>query len=163
MNQLKYLVGFAVIILLGAFFWFTISNPGLEKDVLTNETFDTVFSQNVTSDENIESGHFEPIDTIQIWTKNNPKVPKKALKVLLHVRHHNLVIEGYRGNEDFFNRERILPSKDVDGSKIKYIKWDVNPWIRGVNRGAERLITAPNRSYYTADHYASFTEINEKL
>lgn len=163
MNQLKYLVGFAVIILFGAFVWFTMSKSGMEKDVLTNEAFDTVFSQDKPNDEHIESVFYEPIDTIKIWTQNNPKVPKKALKVLLRVRHHGLVIEGYRGNEDFFNRERILPSKDGDGSKIKYKKWDVNPWIRGVNRGAERLITAPNRSYYTADHYASFTEINEKL
>jgi guanyl-specific ribonuclease Sa len=163
MNQLKYLVGFAVIFLLGAFFWFTFSNPGVGKDVLTNETFDTVFSQNESTDETLDSSPFKDIDTIQIWTRNNPKVPQKVLKVLLHVRHHNRVIKGYRGDEDFFNREKILPSKEVDGSKIKYKKWDVNPWIRGVNRGAERLITAPNRSYYTADHYASFTEINEKL
>ena len=39
-------------------------------------------------------------------------------------------------------------------------EWDVHPWVRGVNRGAERLITGSDGgAYFTADHYRTFIRL----
>lgn len=43
---------------------------------------------------------------------------------------------------------------------ITYREWDVNPKIKGVDRGEERLVTGSDGSaYYTADHYQTFIHI----
>lgn len=50
---------------------------------------------------------------------------------------------------------------DAAGNPITYRKWDVNPYQQGVNRGAERIVTGGDgKSYYTNDHYGSFTPID---
>ena len=42
----------------------------------------------------------------------------------------------------------------------RHQEFDVNPYQRGVNRGAERLVVGSDgRAYYTSDHYRTFTEI----
>ena len=59
---------------------------------------------------------------------------------------------GYVGGRTFQNRERRLPQG-------RYREYDVNPKIRGRNRGAERLVIEQQtgKAYYTADHYKTFT------
>ncbi|MDZ7898861.1 MAG: ribonuclease domain-containing protein [Arcicella sp.] len=87
-------------------------------------------------------------------------VPTKALKVLKYVRENGVAMDGYVGGRRFGNYENLLPKKDVSGRKINYQEWDVNPKIRGKNRGAERLITGSDgEAYYTDDHYRSFVEV----
>jgi guanyl-specific ribonuclease Sa len=45
-------------------------------------------------------------------------------------------------------------------SLIVYQEWDVNPYTKGVNRGAERLVTGTGGSvYYPNDHYLTFTKV----
>ncbi len=47
-----------------------------------------------------------------------------------------------------------------DSNPITYKEYDVNPYQKGVNRGAERLVRGSDgRSYYTNDHYETFTLI----
>ena len=91
-------------------------------------------------------------------------VPEKAVKVLRHVDEHGRAPEGYEGGRDFHNAgangEKGLPKADAGSKVIAYREWDVNPTQRGVNRGAERLVTGSDGSaYYTDDHYRTFTKI----
>ncbi|MEU0544596.1 ribonuclease domain-containing protein [Nocardia sp. NPDC005978] len=63
---------------------------------------------------------------------------------------------GTRGGEQYFNRNRALPT----GNNITYREWDVNPKRRGQDRGAERIVTGSDGSaWYTADHYDTFTRM----
>ncbi len=87
-------------------------------------------------------------------------VPSKVLKVLQYVKQHKEAMEGYVGGRTFGNYEGHLPKKDATGKKITYQEWDVNPKVKGKNRGAERLVTGSDgKAYYTDDHYNTFTEI----
>lgn len=87
-------------------------------------------------------------------------IPEKVLKVLAFVDQNGEAMDGYEGGRNFGNYERLLPQSDANGKRIKYREWDVNPLKRGVNRGAERLITGSDHSaYYTDDHYKSFKKI----
>ncbi|MBT2499560.1 hypothetical protein J7E25_10665 [Agromyces sp. ISL-38] len=57
----------------------------------------------------------------------------------------------------FKNSESTLPSTDAVGGSITYREWDVNPYVQGVNRGADRMVTGSDGSaYFTTDHYESF-------
>ena len=87
-------------------------------------------------------------------------VPEKVGKVLEYVDEHNKAMEGYEGGRNFGNFEKLLPQRDEKGRQIRYREWDVNPLKRGVNRGAQRLITGSNdTAYYTDDHYKTFKKI----
>jgi ribonuclease T1 len=87
-------------------------------------------------------------------------IPQKAFDVLRYIRSHNHSMDGYEGGREFSNREKIVPQADGSGRAIQYREWDVNPKIRGQNRGAERILTGSDgRAWYTNDHYQSFTEI----
>jgi guanyl-specific ribonuclease Sa len=42
---------------------------------------------------------------------------------------------------------------------VTYREWDVNPNVKGVNRGGERIVTGSDGTgYYTNDHYQRFTQ-----
>jgi ribonuclease T1 len=87
-------------------------------------------------------------------------VPEKVLKVLKYVDEHDKAPQGYLGGRTFQNRERRLPARDKQGKPIRYREWDVNPKVRGKNRGPERLVTGSDGSaYYTPDHYRTFIKI----
>src|SRR4030088_1096646 len=56
-------------------------------------------------------------------------------------------------------RPSVLAEFDSAGNKITYHEWDVNP-IKGINRGAERLVTGSDGSAYcTGDHYQTYTQL----
>jgi guanyl-specific ribonuclease Sa len=68
-------------------------------------------------------------------------------------------LAGYKGGSVFANDGRngaaILPR----GDSVTYRKWDVNPKVKGVDRGSERIVTGSDgTAYYTNDHYNSFTQ-----
>ena len=87
-------------------------------------------------------------------------VPEKALAVLKYVDQHGEALPNYEGGRTFLNIEKVLPQNDTKGRRLKYREWDVNPHRPGVNRGAERLITASDGSaYFTDDHYKTFKKI----
>lgn len=71
-------------------------------------------------------------------------------------------LQGYKGGSVFKNLgtpEGRLPSVDETGNPISYREWDVNPYVKGVDRGPERLVTGSEGSaYYTGDHYGSFLQ-----
>jgi ribonuclease T1 len=103
-------------------------------------------------------GNRQSDNSVQSQTTNN--IPQKVYTVLEYIRAHNDAPTGYVGGRNFQNREGRLDKKDASGKKIFYQEWDVNPKTRGINRGAERLITgSDNRAWYTNDHYKNFQEV----
>jgi len=87
-------------------------------------------------------------------------IPAKAVKVLSWIDDKGEAMTGYQGGRTFLNIERVLPQGDKNGKRIKYREWDVNPLMRGVNRGAERLVTGSDgTAYFTDDHYRSFKKV----
>jgi len=93
-------------------------------------------------------------------TKLPKGVPDKVARVLEHIDKYGRAPKGYVGGRTFGNRERRLPRRDQAGKPIRYQEWDVNPKIRGKNRGAERLVTGSDgTAYYTPDHYKTFIKI----
>ncbi len=91
--------------------------------------------------------------------------PEAARNVVDYASRKNGAAQpGYKGGRFFENDGRnggqILPQKDVSGNSITYKEYDVNPVIQGRNRGEERVVIGSNgKSYYTKDHYLSFTEM----
>jgi len=84
--------------------------------------------------------------------------------VLRYIDEHHRAPEGYEGGREFHNAgasgHRGLAQTDANGKAITYREWDVNPKERGVNRGAERLVTGSDGSaYYTDDHYRTFDKV----
>lgn len=87
-------------------------------------------------------------------------IPQKALDVLAYVRQNKGPMDGYVGGRRFGNFENHLPRQDATGRQIDYQEWDVNPKLKGRNRGTERLITGSDgRAWFTNDHYNTFTEV----
>ena len=94
---------------------------------------------------------------------SNPEtqVPTYVIEVLRQVRRNGEAPDGYVGGREFQNREKKLPAKTSDGTRIRYSEWDVLPKQQGKNRGAERLVTGSDHSaWYTKDHYKHFTRID---
>jgi guanyl-specific ribonuclease Sa len=93
-----------------------------------------------------------------------PRIPTKATDTLDQIRKTGQAPKGFKGGRAFKNDGRaggqVLPQVDPKGSPITYKEFDVNPYQKGVNRGAERLVVGSDgRSYFTGDHYGTFTEI----
>lgn len=88
------------------------------------------------------------------------RAPQKVYDVLAYVRQNGRAMDGYVGGRRFGNFEGHLPRQDLSGRRIDYQEWDVNPKVKGQNRGTERLVTGSDgRAWYTNDHYNTFTEI----
>lgn len=93
-------------------------------------------------------------------TNSSSSVPDHVITVLKYIQKFQKPPDQYVGGRIFQNRENKLKRYDDKGYKIIYKEWDVHPKIKGVNRGAERLITGSDQSaYYTKDHYNSFIQI----
>ncbi len=92
------------------------------------------------------------------------EVPREAHATLAHIRAHGSAPRGQVGGRRFGNYgrsgEQKLPQRDALGRPIHYREWDIHPKVPGRNRGPQRLVTGSDgRAWYTADHYATYTEI----
>ncbi|MGI5157296.1 DNRLRE domain-containing protein [Microbispora sp. CA-102843] len=91
--------------------------------------------------------------------------PRHAVETANYVKSHNGArVPGYRGGRTFSNDGRgggqVLPRTDGNGNAITYREYDVHPYVRGRNRGAERIVIGSDgKVYYTSDHYDTFTQI----
>ncbi|HUI65931.1 MAG TPA: ribonuclease domain-containing protein [Bacteroidota bacterium] len=90
--------------------------------------------------------------------KLSQEVPDAARRVFNYVIEHGRAPAGYAGGRLWQNRERRLP-RGAD-----YREYDIHPKVRGVNRGAERIIIdrGSGRGWYTPDHYRSFIRIDRR-
>ncbi|QSX07315.1 hypothetical protein JYG23_04570 [Sedimentibacter sp. zth1] len=85
-------------------------------------------------------------------------VPQKALDIVDDIKLNNGASpKGYKGGRTFKNDGRggqILPENTT------YREYDVNPYVKGQNRGAERVVIGEDGSvWYTDDHYNTFTKV----
>jgi len=91
-------------------------------------------------------------------------IPQKVVDTLKVVSETGQAPTGFKGGRTFANDGRgggaVLPQADSSGAAVTYKEWDVNPFTKGVNRGAERLVTGSDgNAYYTFDHYQTFTRV----
>jgi len=87
--------------------------------------------------------------------------PQSAWAILNRVTAKGATFPGYKGGKIFQNLGlgTRLPNYGHGGA-IKYRVWDVNPYIKGLGRGSQRLITGSDGSaYYTSNHYGTFIKI----
>ena len=67
---------------------------------------------------------------------------------------------GTAAGRSYRNYDAKLPITDGFGNPITYKEFDVNNYVPGSTRDAQRFITGSDGSkYYTNDHYSSFTKI----
>lgn len=87
-------------------------------------------------------------------------IPEEAINTLKIVETTGVAPTGFVGGRTFMNYEGVLPATDASGNSIIYKEWDIFAKVKGINRGAQRLVTGSDgKAYYTADHYKTFTEI----
>ena len=86
-------------------------------------------------------------------------VPDKAHDIANQVKVKNgAPPQGYKGGKTFNNQPVNGGQKLPDG--VKYKEYDVNPYVKGQNRGTERIVIGDDGSvWYTNDHYHTFTII----
>ena len=89
-------------------------------------------------------------------------VPQKARDIAAQVKSRNgAAPQGYRGGKTYRNipvneGDQLLPEG------VNYKEYDINPYVRGQNRGAERIVIGDDDSvWYTNDHYHTFIKVEE--
>ena len=87
-------------------------------------------------------------------------IPDKAVEIANKMKENNGVApEGYKGGRTYKNipleeGAQILPEG------VSYKEYDVNPFIKGQNRGTDRLVIGDDGSvWYTDDHYYTFVKL----
>lgn len=86
------------------------------------------------------------------------QIPQAAYGTLQYLKTHNWTPPpGYKGGRVFQNRDGKLPACG------NYREYDIHPYVKGQNRGVERLVVDINtgRVWYTPDHYDTFIEIKK--
>jgi ribonuclease T1 len=83
------------------------------------------------------------------------EIPQAAIDVYFYVLKHHVAPSGHIGGRVWKNREKNLPAGG------NYHEFDVNPKVRGRNRGAERVVVdyKSGKGWYTSDHYRTFVLI----
>jgi len=156
-KKTKFFIWATVFLMVGGTMWYLSNQDStLEPTVAVDDTY--ISSPTESCDFKVSN---EVDLTAKEIAKKNPKIPLKAINTLVYIRKHDEAPTGYEGGRQFFNREKRLPQTTSNSKPIKYREWDVNPLVKGKNRGAERLVTSKKSAYYTADHYKSFTKIEE--
>jgi ribonuclease T1 len=132
----------------------------IAKLVFVNNAVPSPAAQNNKTDNNQNANNNNNNLNTNPGENRNTTVPEKVITVLRYIKANNSAMDGYVGGRVFTNRERVLPMEDGQGNTIAYQEWDVNQKVQGQNRGTERICTGSDgRSWYTNDHYRTFTEI----
>lgn len=92
--------------------------------------------------------------------EGNTSALDKARNIAKQVKDRNgAPLKGYKGGRIYKNIPLEEGAQKLpDG--VNYKEYDVNPYVKGKNRGAERIVIGNDGSvWYTNDHYFSFTQI----
>lgn len=86
-------------------------------------------------------------------------MPQKAKDIAKQIKARNgTPPKGYKGGKVYQNLPKGGGQKLPEG--IKYKEYDVNPYIKGKDRGTERIVIGNDGSvWYTNNHYKTFTKI----
>ena len=92
--------------------------------------------------------------------ENSSKIPDKAYDIANQLKNNNgTPLAGYKGGRTYKNIPLEEGAHKLPEG-INYREYDVNPYVKGQNRGAERIVIGDDGSVrYTNDHYSSFTKI----
>lgn len=101
-----------------------------------------------------------------------PKKPLKELPENIKDSYDKYQTSGWKNHKDqtpgtkagkiYENDPPKLPTKDKNGNNLTYREYDVNNKLPGQSRDGERFVRDNNgKTYYTDDHYDTFTEITE--
>jgi RHS repeat-associated protein len=87
------------------------------------------------------------------------KVPQKARDVAKEVlKNKGTPPKGYKGGKSYKNQPQNGGQKLPE--RVQYKEYDINPNVKGVDRGAERIVIGNDGSvWYTSDHYYTFIQI----
>ncbi|RDY26897.1 ribonuclease domain-containing protein, partial [Lachnotalea glycerini] len=102
----------------------------------------------------------EAAENTDVSKGGSETVPDKAYDVAEQVERNNgAAPKGYKGGDKYKNIPKN-PGDQKLPSGVKYKEYDVNPRVKGQNRGTERIVIGDDGSvWYTKDHYHSFTKI----
>ncbi|MDD3795810.1 MAG: ribonuclease domain-containing protein [Lachnospiraceae bacterium] len=86
-------------------------------------------------------------------------IPYKAKDLANQIKAKNgTPPQGYKGGKIYQNMPNGSGQKLPEG--INYKEYDVNPYIKGQNRGVERIVIGDDGSvWYTNNHYDTFTKL----
>ena len=89
-----------------------------------------------------------------------PTIPDKAKDIASQVKAKNgAAPQGYKGGRTYKNIPLEVGAQKLPGG-VSYKEYDVNPYVKGQNRGTERIVIGSDGSvWYTNDHYYTFTQI----
>lgn len=145
-----------------------------DEDVLSTQTGDTLVKQISKVNKPLRVYNFAVENTPNyfvgnsgLWAHNAKCVLNvsiwgpKANDVVEYAKKNNGASRpGYQGGRNFENRKQTLPTTSPDGKPITYKEYDVNPFVDPKSRGLERVVIGSDgKSYFTSDHYGTFTEI----
>ena len=106
------------------------------------------------------SGNSGVVITNYSYESGSKTIPDKARDIAKQVKANNgAPPKGYKGGRTYKN----IPLED--GAQklpegVNYKEYDINPYIKGQNRGTERIVIGDDGSvWYTNDHYYTFTQI----
>lgn len=139
-----------------AIFFITSCNQNTTADY--NKVYKDGFQDGIVK--NTKSEKSDDVIKSDVAKKNNANIPQKVYETLDYIKKNNRAPEDYVGGRHFGDFENNLPKKDNKGNNIDYKEYDVNPKVKGKNRGAERLVIGDDgRAWYTNNHYKSFIEV----
>ncbi len=98
---------------------------------------------------------FSTVSAAQRHHRPAGEIPQNAIDVYTFALAHHAPPAGYVGGRTWQNREKNLPREG------NYHEFDVNPKVRGHNRGPERVVIDydTGKGWYTGDHYRTFVLI----
>ena len=87
-------------------------------------------------------------------------IPDKAKDIAKQVKSNNgAPPKGYKGGRMYKNISLEEGAQKLPEG-VNYREYDINPYVKGQNRGAERIVIGDDNSvWYTNDHYYTFTQI----
>ncbi len=87
-------------------------------------------------------------------------IPDNAYEVADYIRNTGRVPVGHKGGGYYYNLPST-PAGQVLPQAPTYKEYDINPHIKGVNRGIERIVIGTDgKVWYTDNHYTSFQEVD---
>ena len=89
-----------------------------------------------------------------------PDKAKKLIQLIQQIKINNGVPpKGYKGGKTYKNVPVIDGAQKLPEG-VNYKEYDINPYVKGQNRGTERIVIGDDGSvWYTNDHYFTFTKI----
>lgn len=87
-------------------------------------------------------------------------IPDKAKDIAKQVKSNNgAPPKGYKGGRMYKNISLEEGAQKLPEG-VNYREYDINPYVKGQNRGKERIVIGDDNSvWYTNDHYYTFTQI----